>query len=95
MQPASTPRPRDDQTAHDHLRANIQAAAPGGTEAGHWRLHYIALPAGAPSDFTPYRAPDYAEQEFGVHEPLLEWLSSLLTVDHAAAVAQRGLEAGQ
>jgi len=62
---------------------------------GHWQLHHIALPAGAPSDFTPYRAPGYAEH---LTWPLPEWLeqlAELLGPDHAQAIAQRGREAGQ
>jgi hypothetical protein len=61
---------------------------------GHWHLHHIVLPSRSPGDFTPYRAPEYAEQEFGMHEPLLEFLAELFTVDHAQAIAQRGREAG-
>ncbi len=97
MQPHSAGRPRDDAAARDHLAANVDAAghAHGDLDPGHWHLHHIALPDGRPGDFTPYRAPEYAEQQTGVHEPLLEWLAGLLTLDHAAAVAQRGLEAGQ
>jgi hypothetical protein len=88
--PAATPRPQDDKTARAHLRANIQAAG-----SGHWHDHHIALPADAPGDFTPYRAAGYAEHGLW---PFGEWLEALAETfgpDHAQAIAQRGLEAGQ
>jgi hypothetical protein len=90
MLPAATPRPRDDKTARAHLRANIQAA-----DSGHWHEHHIALPADTPGDFTAYQAPGYAERELW---PVGEWLQALAETfgpDHAQAIAQRGLEAGQ
>ena len=90
MLPAATPRPPDDKTARAHLRASIQAAS-----SGRWHEHHIALPAGAPGDFTPYRAPDYAEH---VLWPFGEWLEALAEIagpGHAQVIAQRGLEAGQ
>jgi hypothetical protein len=63
---------------------------------GHWQLHHIADPTGGPSDFTPFRAPDYAEETLS---PLGEWLERLgeiLGPDHAAVIAERGrqMEAG-
>ena len=64
-----------------------------GKHPGHWHLHHIALPAAGPGDFTPYRAPDYAEETFGPHEPLLELLGELFDIDHAKGIARRGLEA--
>jgi len=94
MQPHSAGRPRDDAEARAHLRSNVQAAA-GAADPGHWEQHHHMLPSGAPGDFTPFRAPDYAEQQYGPHEPFLERLAELLTFDHAAALAQRGMEAGQ
>jgi hypothetical protein len=66
-----------------------------GKHPGHWQLHHTALPSGGPGDFTPYRAPEHAEQEFGVHEQLLEFVAELFTVDHAQAIAQRGLDASR
>ena len=99
MQPHSAGRPRDDTTAREHLAANVDAAGraslAGGADPGHWQMHHIALPAGGPGDFTPYRAPDYAEEQHLVHEPLLEVLAGLFGVDHVSALRHRGLEAGQ
>ena len=89
MQPHTVPKPHDDKTVRAHLLANVQAA-----DSGYWKEHHIALPCGS-GDFTPYGIPEYAEQEFAVHEPLLEFLAELFTVDHARAISQRGLEAGQ
>jgi hypothetical protein len=90
MQPHTVSKPHDDKTVRAHLQANVQAA-----DSGYWKEHHIALPCGGPRDFTPYGIPEYAEQEFAVHEPLLEFLAELFTVDHARAISQRGLEAGQ
>ena len=95
MLPHRVPRPRDGETARTHLRANVEAAAAASPDPGHWHSHQIALPGRMSGDFTPYRAPDYAEEELAVHEPLLEWLAGLVGIDHAAASAQQGLEAGQ
>jgi hypothetical protein len=62
---------------------------------GHWQLHHIALPNGAPGDFTPYRAPGYAEHGVWPFAEWLEHLGEVLGADHAQAVTRRGLEAGQ
>jgi hypothetical protein len=88
--PAATLRPRGDKTARAHLRANVQAA-----DSGHWHEHHIALPLGAPGDFTPYQAPGYAEHGLGPFGEWLEALAEILGPDHAQVIAQRGLEAGQ
>jgi hypothetical protein len=97
MQPHSAGRPRDDAETRGHLTANVDAAAriaqAGGADPGHWHLHHIALPDGTPADFTPFRAPDYAEQ---AHSPLGEWLERLAEIlgpDHAAGIAERGRQA--
>ena len=89
MQHHRVPPPRDDKTA----RANVQAAE-AACHPGHWQLHHIAL-ADAPGNFTPYRAPDYAEHGLG---PFGEWIEALAEIfgsDHAQIMARRGLEAGQ
>jgi hypothetical protein len=93
MLPAATPRPSDGQTARAHLRANVQAATAVSPDPGHWHSHHIALPGGMSGDFTPHRAPEYAEEEHPVHEPLLGWLAEFFGVDHAQGIAKRGLEA--
>jgi hypothetical protein len=95
MLPHRVPRPGDDKTARAHLRANVQAAAVASPDPGHWHSHHIALPGGMSGDFTPHRAPDYAEEEHAVHQPLLEWLAELVGIDHAAGTARRGAEAGR
>ena len=86
-----------DDAARERLRGQVTAAAgqaaADGRHPGHWHLHYIALPSGAAGDFTPYRAPDYAEEEHAVHEPLLEWLAGLAGIDYAAAIGGRAAEA--
>jgi len=94
MQPHRVPPPCDDTTARAHLRANVQAARAGDGDPGHWQLHHIAL-ADGPGDFTPYRAPDYAEHGL---RPLGAWteaLSEIFGPDHAQVITRRGLEAGQ
>jgi hypothetical protein len=75
--------------------ASTDATVSSWRHPGHWELHHTALPGDGPGDFTPYRAPEYAEQEYRVHEPLLERLAELLTFDHSAAITQRGMEAGR
>ena len=65
-----------------------------GMHPGHWELHHIALPVGGPGDFTPYPVPEYAEETFGPHDPLLGWLGELLDIDHAKGIAMRGLATG-
>ena len=61
----------------DGLPPGFQA----GEHPGHWELHCIALATDGPADFTPYPVPDYAEETFGPHTPLVELLgvSPLLT----------------
>jgi hypothetical protein len=71
------------------------AAAPGaGKHPGHWHLHHIALPDG-PGDFTPYQAPEYAEDGLWPFGEWLKVLADVLGPDHAQGIARRGLEAGQ
>jgi hypothetical protein len=86
------------QKARTWLYAQVTAAAAAATAAGkhegHWHLHYLALPAG-PGDFTPYQAPEYAEEELSPFGELLQHLAEALSPDHAPAIAERGLEAGQ
>ena len=90
------------QTPEDEARARLQAritaaaaaATTAGKHEGHWHLHHITLPVG-PGDFTPYQAPEYAEEELSPFGELLERLAEALGPDHARAIAQRGLEAGQ
>ena len=66
---------------------------------GHWHLHYITLPAGAPTDFTPYPAPGYAEHTYG-RLRVARGPGRGPRSDHAKAsprpghAAQRGVEAG-
>jgi hypothetical protein len=98
MLPAMTPKPRTDVEHREHLAGNVDAAGrhslATGADPGHWQLHHTALLPG-PGDFTPYQAPDYAEE---IHSPLGNWLeqlAELLGPDHAQAIAQRGMEAGQ
>src|SRR5260221_6997467 len=93
MLPDRVPPPRDDKTARAHLLANVQAAAAAAPDPGHWHSHHIALPGGMSGDFTPHRAPDYAEEEHAAHEPLLEFLAGLFGPDHLQAVAERGARA--
>ena len=94
MQPYRVPPPRDDKAVRAHLRANIQAAAGASLDPGHWHLHHIGLPVG-PGDFTPYQAPEYAEQGLWPFGEWLEALADVLGADHAQGIARRGLEAGQ
>jgi hypothetical protein len=70
------------------------AAEAAGKHEGDWRLHHVALPVG-PGDFTPYPVPEYAEEQLSPLGQLLECLAEVLGPDHARAIAQRGLEAGQ
>jgi hypothetical protein len=93
MQPHRIPLPRDDKTARAHLRANVQAAE-AACDPGHWQLHHITL-ADGPGDFTPYRAPGYAEQGLWPFGEWLEALAEIVGPDHAQVIARRGLEAGQ
>ena len=90
------------QTPEEKARARLlaqvlgaaAAAEAAGKHEGDWRLHHVALPAG-PGDFTPYPVPEYAEEELSPLGQLLERLAEVLGPDHARAIAQRGLEAGQ
>jgi len=86
------------QQARARLHAQVTAAAAAATAAGkhegHWHLHYIALPGG-PGDFTPYEAPEYAEEDLSPFGELLQRLAEALSPDHALAIAERSLEAGQ
>lgn len=86
------------EQARKQLRSQVSAAATAAAQdwrhAGHWHLHHIALPDG-PGDFTPYRAPDYAEHGL---LPFGEWIEAMAGIfgrDHAQVIARRGLEAGQ
>ena len=92
MLPHRVPRPCDDTAARAHLRANVQAAATGGTDPGHWESHFIALPRGMTADFTPCRAPDYAEEERAAYEQFLEYLAGLLGIERAQGIERRGPE---
>jgi hypothetical protein len=92
MLPARVPRTHDDTTARAHLRANVQAAAGGDRHPGHWHLHHIALATGMSGDFTPYRAPDYAEEERAAYEQFLEYLAGLLGIERAQGIERRGPE---
>jgi hypothetical protein len=87
-----------EEKARARLYAQVTAAAAAATAVGkhegHWHLHFAALPAG-PGDFTPYEAPEYAEEELSPFAELLELLAEALGPGHARAIAQRGLEAGQ
>ena len=93
-----TARQTSDERAREQLRGQVTAAAQAAAldwrHPGHWELHHIALPGDGPGDFTPYRAPEYAEHGLS---PLafLEHLAEILGPDHARAIAGRGLEAGQ
>jgi len=86
------------EEAREQLRGQVAAAAHAAAadwrHSGHWELHHTALPGDGPGDFTPYRAPEYAEHGLS---PLafLERLAEVLGPDHADAIAQRGMEAGQ
>jgi hypothetical protein len=86
------------QEARARLHAQVTAAAAAASAAskheGHWHLHYIARPAD-PGDFTPYQAPEYAEEELSPFGELLHRLAEAFSPDHALAIAERGLEAGQ
>jgi hypothetical protein len=90
------------QTPQEQARARLlaqvlgaaAAAEAAGKHEGDWRLHHIALPEG-PGDFTPYPVPEYAEEELSPLGQLLERLAEALGPDHAPAIAQHGLEAGQ
>jgi hypothetical protein len=83
--------------ARARLRGRVTAAAGQAAldsrQAGHWHLHLIALPGSTPGDFTPHRAPEYAEDEAAVHEQLLEWLATLFDINNAGGIARRGPEA--
>jgi hypothetical protein len=96
MQPAAVPRPRDDVQARAHLRANVQAAAGGERHPGEWQQHAWYVPD-SPGDFTPMKAPDYAELHDGlpVLGELFDRIAEVLTPDHAQVIARRALEAGQ
>ena len=91
-------RDTEARQARERLRGQVAAAADVAAvdwrHPGHWELHHTALPGDAPGDFTPYRAPDHAEHGLS---PLafLERLAEVLGPDHAQAIAQRGMEAGQ
>jgi hypothetical protein len=90
--------PQTPAEARARLQAQVTAAAAAASAVskhqGHWHLHFAALPAG-PGDFTPYQAPEYAEEELSPFAELLERLAEALGPDHARAITQRGLEAGQ
>jgi hypothetical protein len=79
---------------HAQVTAAAAAATAAGKHEGHWHLHFAALLAG-PGDFTPYQAPEYAEEELSPFAELLERLTEAFGPDHARAIVQRGLEAGQ
>jgi hypothetical protein len=79
---------------HTQVSAAAVAATAAGKHEGHWHLHFAALPTG-PGDFTPYQAPEYAEEELSSFGELLERLVEAFGPDHARAIVQRGLEAGQ
>ena len=95
MLPATVPPPKDDATRRAHLLANVQAAAGGDRNPGHWELHaWFAV--NSPGDFTPVEAPEYGElAELPVLGSLLGWLDLSVGRDYAQAIAHRGLEAGQ
>jgi hypothetical protein len=86
MLPHRVPPPKDGKTARAHLLANVQAAATGDMDPGHWQLHHITLPADRPGDFTPIRPPEYAEQEVSPAGELLGYLAEFML---AAGAAQR------
>jgi hypothetical protein len=92
------PHQTPEQKARARLQAQVTAAAAAARGAGkhpaHWQLHHIALTSG-PGDFTPYPAPQYAEDELSPFGELLERLAEILGPDHARTIAQRGLEAAQ
>jgi hypothetical protein len=79
---------------HAQVTAAAAAASAVGKHEGHWQLHFGVLPAG-PGDFTPYQVQEYAEEELFPFVELLERLAEALSPDHARAITQRGLEAGQ
>jgi hypothetical protein len=96
MLPARVPPPRTDVEHRAHLRANVQAAAAADRHPGDWQSHaWFAVRS--PGDFTPVEAPEYAKLRDGLPSlgSLLEHLGLWLAPDHAQAIAQRGLEAGQ
>jgi hypothetical protein len=85
------------QTLEEKARARLVAQVLGaaaaaearGQHEGHWQLHHIALPRG-PGDFTPYPAPEYVEEEFGI----LALLGELLGLEHYLGAPGREMEAG-
>lgn len=89
MQPARIPRPHNDTTARAHLRANVEAAASGAGHPGDWRLHFYAVQDG-PTDFTPFRAPDYIEADLTLWGQLIEHLGGVLSPDYRQLVEQGG-----
>jgi hypothetical protein len=85
------------QTPEEKARARLLAQVLGaaaaaearGQHEGHWQLHHIALPR-RPGDFTPYPAPEYVEEEFGI----LALLGELLGLEHYLGAPGREREAG-
>jgi hypothetical protein len=88
--------PEDKARAQLHAQVTAAAAAAHGAalHPAHWQLHHIAL-TGAPGNFTPYPAPQYAEEELSPFGELLERLTEMLGPDHARTIARRGLEVAQ
>jgi len=95
MTASKTPAERAREQLHRQVSAAAAAAAADWRHPGHWELHHIALPGGGPGDFTPHRQPEYAEHGLSPAATFLDRLAELLGLDHALAIAQRGLEAGR
>ena len=86
-----------EEKARARLQAQVSAAASAapvaGKHEGHWHPHHSALTVG-PGDFTPYDAPEYAEEELSPLGELLGHLAEALGLDHARMIAEGGMEAG-
>lgn len=92
--PRETPEEKARARLHAQVTAAVAASPRADKHPAHWQLHHIAL-TGGPGDFTPYPAPEYAEEELSPFGELLERLTEILGPDHARTIAQRGLEAAQ
>jgi hypothetical protein len=55
----------------------------------------VPLTTSGPGDFTPYEAPEYVEEELSPFGELVEHRAETLGLDHARAIAGRGMEAGE
>jgi len=81
-----------EEKARAWLLAEVLGAAAAeahGQHEGHWQLHHIALPR-RPGAFTPYPAPEYVEQKYGI----LALIGELLGLEHHLGAPGREMEAG-